>query len=408
MSKAAAYRKFSPFSLLKNLFSFHDKAYLFWWRFTVFQRASVTIFHVRGIPIRLHISLLILLPLLVFWTSEQFAVLARLAGVHQVHLLLPPLVWGILLAVALLVGVVLHELGHSLVAIKEGVKVSSINLMFLGGVSEMEEIPLKPWDEAKMSLAGPLVSLLIGGILLALFLTLHIHHPDARLGLFWLAQINLVIGVFNLLPAFPMDGGRVLRAALNSRLGLLKATQVAVTVGKVMAILFIIAAIFTVNLLLGLIGLFVWFGGDAERRAIILRQVLAGLKVRDFLSMAIGLAGAKEPAAQLAGRMLKERVEAYAVVDDSQRILGLIGPQELGEARRVGQDRLAEQVMLPKVPVVHLDDPLRTAFELMVRYRVPFLPVVDDNHLVGMVSFSDIERGLEKRQALSPLQTREI
>jgi Zn-dependent protease len=181
---------------------------------------SYKIATVWGIPIKLHISLLILLVLMV----------------QDFHLMN-----GILVAVGLLVSIILHELGHSIVAIRKGCRVREITLMFMGGAAVMDRMPTKPLDEFLMAVAGPLVSLILGcaGIYGGAKLDIPplLAYPPANILQFF-GYMNISLMVFNLLPSFPMDGGRVFRAMLTPKLGRLRATRVAARTGQFMAVLF--------------------------------------------------------------------------------------------------------------------------------------------------------------------------
>src|SRR6266851_111350 len=177
---------------------------------------SWSILHIRGIPIRLHVSLLIFLPYVAFASSLQYRELARSLGIDPRSSALPPIAWGIVLAIGLFVAITLHELAHSFVALKSGVKVRSITLMMLGGVSSMDR-DVSPPREAWMAFAGPLVSFLIALVAYLLYLWAKAW-PDLDVALLAFAITNAIVGAFNLLPAFPMDGGRILRGLLSGRL----------------------------------------------------------------------------------------------------------------------------------------------------------------------------------------------
>ena len=187
--------------------------------------SSYRIATVWGIPIKIHISLVILLALM---TLRQ----GMIGGVGA-------MLDRVLLAVGLFTSIALHELGHSFVALRKGCRVQEITLMFMGGAAQMERIPGRPRDEALMALAGPAVSIALGligffgGLQLIVWGMTYIGQIVHILG--W---INLFLAGFNLLPAFPMDGGRVMRAALTRRMGRLKATYIASRLGKVFAVLF--------------------------------------------------------------------------------------------------------------------------------------------------------------------------
>jgi Zn-dependent protease len=185
---------------------------------SMFKAGSLTLFRVRGVPIRAHWTLLLIVPYLAIALSLQFRSIAELAGVPDQGLVMPPLLWGIVLALALFASITLHELAHSVVALRFGGSVRSITLMLVGGVSQMSQIPRRPSQEALMAAVGPATSLGLGGLLYVAYAASRGARPDVQMALFDLAAMNLTLGLFNLLPAFPMDGGRVLRAVLASRM----------------------------------------------------------------------------------------------------------------------------------------------------------------------------------------------
>lgn len=213
---------------------------------------------VYGIPIRLHLSLVLLLPLLVW----DFG-----------------LVGGLVYGAALLGSIVLHELGHSVVAIRKGCRVRQILLLPIGGAAQMDSIPRRPWDELQMALAGPAVSLVLFGLLVygGALLPLAANGPFFRAlplnAVQEIGVLNGVLAVFNLLPAFPMDGGRVLRALLAQRWGRLTATRVAARVGRVIAVLMMAASVrvwllgYGFSMLL-VVGAFIFWAAGAEYRAV--------------------------------------------------------------------------------------------------------------------------------------------
>ncbi len=181
-----------------------------------------------GIPIRVHITLVALLPL--------FALNLR-------HLMpRPSLLFGMLAAIGLFASVALHELGHSLVGRLFGYRIRDILLMPIGGVARIENMSRRPRDEILVSLAGPATSILLGLLLgLATYLTGFLRHTNWPTLFLVLAVFNVaVLALFNLIPSFPMDGGRVLRAALSPRLGRLRATRIASGIGRALAMLFFV------------------------------------------------------------------------------------------------------------------------------------------------------------------------
>jgi Zn-dependent protease len=231
---------------------------------------GLTLFRVRGIPVRLHPSLLLFLPFVAFMATRQLGFVASALGVPLEAFHLPPLVWGGILAVGLFVAVLVHELCHCLVAVRSGVRVRSITLMMLGGVSLLDgDLPAN--REAWMAFAGPLASFGIAAGSYGLFRALPLP-PEALAALLAFAMTNAVLGAFNLLPAFPMDGGRVLRGLLAGRVGSERATVIAAQVGKVMAFAFALYAVWSFNLILLLIAWFVYSGARAEQARLSVRH----------------------------------------------------------------------------------------------------------------------------------------
>ena len=227
---------------------------------------------VRGIPIRVHFTLLIVLPIF----GYNFAEGSEFAKVFKDH----PLSWGMLAAIGLFISVALHELGHSFVSIAKGFPVRDIILLPIGGIASLARIPERPRDEFWVAIAGPLVSLALFGTLFGLGI------GDKLFGSAELANyclllgwINLSLFLFNLLPAFPMDGGRILRAALAARKGRLAATRIAARCGKICALLFAIVGIWGLpgllppSLMLVVIAIFIYFSAGSEYRQVLMQEM---------------------------------------------------------------------------------------------------------------------------------------
>ena len=216
---------------------------------------SYQIAKLAGIPIRVHITLLIFLPLIV-------GHLAKAMGVSSVT-------WGLAAAVGLFASVALHELGHAAVAVKKGCRVRDILLLPIGGVAQLDALPTRPRDEFQIAVAGPAVSLLLA--VSFWFAARTAHALDARhpaIVLSSLAGINLMLVLFNLLPSFPMDGGRIFRAWITPRLGRLNATRIAAKIGRFMSIVFGVFGVLNLNLFLVAIAVFIHQAAGAEYRQV--------------------------------------------------------------------------------------------------------------------------------------------
>lgn len=216
---------------------------------------STYLFRLYGIPIRVHITLWFILPLFALNLTVQQGFLGFL--------------WGVIAAVGLFASVALHELGHSVVAISKGCHVREILLLPIGGIAQLTQMPSKPADEIKIAIAGPAVSLALS-LLFGIFSFLA--SVIGFSGLFWtlsiLSGINLMLALFNLLPSFPMDGGRVFRAWMTPKLGRLEATRRAAKIGRIMAVIFGIYGLFSGQIMLIAIAVFIYLAAGAEYRMV--------------------------------------------------------------------------------------------------------------------------------------------
>lgn len=225
---------------------------------------SINLFKVFGIQLAVHASFLLLLAYYGYegWIDGG----------------MPGLLWSVGLIVLFFVCVILHELGHSLTARRYGVRTSRILLLPIGGMAELEQIPRKPSAELLITVAGPAVNFAIFGLMAVFFgvpqgFPFHPEFEDSIRGfgqllLYW----NAIMGVFNLVPVFPMDGGRILRALLAIRLPYLTATYWAVMVGRVLSVLLAVGALYKGNYLLGVLFMFIFFAGAAEYRQTLRRE----------------------------------------------------------------------------------------------------------------------------------------
>jgi Zn-dependent protease/predicted transcriptional regulator len=348
---------------------------------------------IRGIPIRIHFTLLLVLPLLAYGFARAFGEAARAAEVPPEQLYGRPLLWGLGIAIALFLSVLLHELAHSLYALKRGARVRSITLLMIGGVSEIEEPPKDVRHEAIMALFGPVVSLALGGALYGLHLFADVQSFNLRFALFYLAALNLVIGLFNLLPAFPMDGGRILRSLLSRRIGLIRATRIAALVGKGFAVVFGVIGFVSFNMLLLLVAFFVYLGAEGETRAVVVNALLGKLHVRDIMTGDLVTVSADATAYDAAERMLRERRLAFAVADNGAPI----GMVTLDAIQGVPPDRrtiTTVREIASSVELLSPDDEAGKALRAMTANNVPLLPVAENGHVSGGVSRHDIVRGM--------------
>jgi Zn-dependent protease len=219
--------------------------------------SSFKIATVWGIPVKLHISLLFLM-LFYAWRAAPGGRLAVLAM--------------LLLVAAIFLSIALHELGHSFVALRKGCRVREITLMFIGGAAMMEEMPRRPRDEVQMALAGPLVSIALGLICWRAGAWLGSETSLAGFLLSQVGKVNLFLAGFNLLPSFPMDGGRVFRALLTPKLGRLRATYVAARTGKTLAVFGGLYGLYEGEMFLVVLAFFIFIAADGEYRMVLMQE----------------------------------------------------------------------------------------------------------------------------------------
>lgn len=247
-------------------------------------------FKLLGIPVILDYSFLLILPLFAYLIGSQLTGYARLLAEFGVEVDasrlesgVTPWALGLLGAVGLFSSVLVHELGHAVVARLYGVTVKEIRLWFLGGVAQFDEMPRGRGAEAVVAVVGPITSVLIG-LLLWWVLPLARGNDGATLVLSYLAITNVILALFNLLPALPLDGGRVLRGVLSLFMPHLRATSVAATVSAVMAILLGLFGFFSMNFLLVVMAFFIYNAGRAEAQAAVLEDAFSGKSVADLMT----------------------------------------------------------------------------------------------------------------------------
>lgn len=223
---------------------------------------SYSIGQIYGIPIKIHITLLIFLPIIALQISAVMGV--------------GSLMWGFLAAFGLFASVGLHELGHSVVALSKRIRVREILLLPIGGLAQLERMPENPDDEMQIALAGPIVSFGLAIVFWLLAMLLSWGPAWLILLLRVIAAMNLMLALFNLLPSFPMDGGRIFRAWLTPRLGLLEATRIAARTGRGMAIAFGIWGLLRGSLITIAVAVFIYMAAGAEYRMVQFRERMRG------------------------------------------------------------------------------------------------------------------------------------
>ena len=353
----------------------------------------------RGIPIRIHYSLLLVLPLLALGYGGVVRQAVRTAGAAPALGMGASLLWGLGVAVGLFASVLVHEMAHVLYALRTGGKVRSITLMIVGGVSEVTELPQRTRDEALMALVGPLTSLVLGGLLFAgVWLLPGLHAFTPRFALSYLAGLNLLLGAFNLVPAFPMDGGRILRGLLVGRMGRVRATRVATGVGMAFAGLFLVAGLLTLNPFLALISGLIFTGARDESRQMQLRGVLETLRVEQVMSPRFHGVELSTSVADALGDLRRARLPALPATEADQPV-GWVVLEDLLRVPEPERSRRTVREQLRPAAVAAPGDDAWSALRKMVETQPPLLLVLEQGRLVGTVDGNDLNAAVALHQA---------
>ena len=351
------------------------------------MKLSFKIGSIWGIPIELHLTFILL--------------------IIAVFILFYPQIYSFILIIFLFIFVFFHELAHSVVARHYGIKVRKIVLYPIGGVSEIEEIPEKPSEEWRMSVAGPLISLLVGVVLLGISLFTSPQMPTA-IGssltatgnfLFDLASLNLLLGAFNLIPAFPMDGGRVFRALLAERMKFSDATRYAVYLGKVFGIAMVVVGfLFPSYFLLILVGIFVYIGAGEEEEQTIVSTTLASVRVKDVMQSEVGAVRPDQTIAEALEVMFKSRYHD-ALVEKEGVFQGVVIWNEIIKVAPEQRSNLKVEQMPLKNISTYPDEAVLEAYKLMTKEKIDLLPVVareTPEKVAGVVTSEAVANAYEK------------
>jgi Zn-dependent protease/CBS domain-containing protein len=313
--------------------------------------------------------------------------------------------WAVAMFSSVFVCVALHELGHSVVAQQLGVKVKSITLLPIGGVASLRSMPENPLHEIAITLAGPMVNAAIACALLPLTgLPSHwllVSMPRDFHGLLLsLAQANITLFLFNFIPAFPMDGGRLLRAVLALVLPYRRATTIATTLGQGLAILFVVAGL-KLSLWFVLIGAFVFLGAEGEERVVRTRSALRHLEVDDVMSRTVATLAPSDRVSRGVELVYRTGQDHFPVLDEG-RLVGIVARPELIEAMNTqGANTPVTAIMETEVTLASPREKLVHACEEIVNgAKTNAVVVVDDGQLVGMVSRENIDRYLSLQSSI--------
>lgn len=356
------------------------------------MRWSFRIGRVAGTELRVHATFLLLLLWAAFASYQQ----AGAAAAADLTLFL----------LSLFACIVLHEFGHIRMASRFGVRTPEVILLPIGGVARLERIPDEPRQEFLIAIAGPAVTLAIAGALLivAVLLGFHPSLRDPVAGqqpfVVRLMAVNVYLLLFNLLPVFPLDGGRVFRALLAQRLGLMRATRIAGGVGQASALLMGIYGFTTGAPMLMLVALFVYLGAGAETVAVETRLAGEGLSVAQMMVTDFRTIPVHATLSQAVELLLSGEQREFPVVDNLGRTEGILTRDNLisGLHARGPTSTVAEAMTAP-VPTIAPTVGFQEALAQLRSSRLPTLPVVNNGALVGLLTLDNITDLLLVRSA---------
>ncbi|MDX1636354.1 MAG: site-2 protease family protein [Balneolaceae bacterium] len=351
-------------------------------------KGSLTLGRVSGIKIQVHWTFLLLVGWIVFLELSRGNDLAAI-------------LWSLAFVMVLFACVVLHELGHALTAARYGIGTRQITLLPIGGLASLESMPEDPREELMVAVAGPAVNVVIALLLyLVVPIEQFMNQDPAQLEetmsainagnfMFYLFSANVMLVLFNIIPAFPMDGGRILRSLLSMKMNRIQATQIAAWLGQMVAFLFFIFGLIF-NPILALIGVFVFFGAQGENVMVQQMALLRNRTVSDAMMTDITVLNPDDTLTKVVDRVLAGTERDFVVAENGQ-VQGVLYQQQLASAyqKKNGTQRTRD-IMDTNVESLSSGDPLSEAYMKIRSGKKNFFPVVDNGKLVGAIDLNNI------------------
>lgn len=366
---------------------------------------SIKLISVKGIDIKVHVTF----PLILVWAAIQFGLFSRLG--------LRGAIFGIVVTTILFIIVVLHELGHSVAALRYGVPVKEIVLLPIGGVAQLARLPEKPLEEFVIAIAGPAVNFGLA-ILLGIFALVsgvdlgvenllqafsRIAGADMQSVFGYVFVSNLFLALFNLIPAFPMDGGRIFRALLATQMDYARATSIAVKLGQGIAWLMALWGLLGGGFFIIVIAIFILVGASQEGQLVQLKKLFDGLSVEQAFSRRVASLSPRSTLREAVELTLSSFQSDFPVCED-ELLVGLLTQSKLIESlNRMSPETPVGQVMEKDVLPVQPEDGLFQVQQRLVELSLDALPVVDQGMFLGLITSRDLNeayRLLSKRPNL--------
>lgn len=352
------------------------------------MKASLTLGKFAGIKVRIHWS---------FWLIIVWIIFLDISRGNDIT----GMMWNVLFILSLFFCVVLHEFGHALTARKFNIGTRQITLLPIGGVASLEEMPENPWEEFLVAIAGPLVNV---GIAIILYLIIPVESflnqdpealqeslsmVDSANFLFFLLAANIMLVAFNLIPAFPMDGGRVLRALLSTKLDRVKATQAASLLGQMLAFFFFIIGLLY-NPILILIAIFVWFGAQGENVMIQQMSLLKDHEVQDAMMTEFTELNPDNTVDDVVDLIIAG-TERDFVVTDNGKAVGIVKHSDISNVlRNKGKNVPVREFMKTDFAELKAHEKLTDIYRKLRVSRNDFFPVVENGEIKGVIDMNNI------------------
>jgi Zn-dependent protease/CBS domain-containing protein len=357
------------------------------------MRGSFTLGRIAGIEVKVHVTF--------------FLLLAWIAFVYERSGGMPAAINGVLFVLLIFLLVVLHEFGHALAARHYGIETRDITLLPIGGLARLERMPDKPREEVVVALAGPAVNVVIAAAL-ALFIGFsggwsdpHIMERTGVPLAYRLFSVNVWLVLFNMIPAFPMDGGRVLRAVLAMRMNYASATQLAASIGQGIAFIFFILGLWW-NPMLLLIAVFIYFGARSEAALAQMKDISKDLRVSAAMVTQFQTLPLQATLNEAAEALLRTSQHEFPITDDTGKVHGILTRDDMiAGLRRSGAGTRVADVMRADIPAVPESMLFDRAYALMQECRCPALPVLDSaSRLVGLFTPENVGEMIMVQSAL--------
>ncbi|MFP4060249.1 MAG: site-2 protease family protein [Bacteroidales bacterium] len=347
-----------------------------------------------GIKVSIHWTFLLLIAWVVIVALQQ-------GGDFQ------QVVMYVIFILALFVCVTLHEFGHSLAARRYGIETKSITLLPIGRMANIKGMPEKPREEIIVTLSGLIVNVVIAGLIWGIIATtgsidmdMQFEKITAKNFFLLLMVTNLFIVAFNLIPAFPMDGGRILRAALSLKMNRRKATRAASITGQFFGIVFTIGGLF-INPFLVIIGIFVFLGARAEYEQEKYKYILGGYKVTDVMMHDFSKFNKNDQLKDVVKTLLDSQEEGFVVVENGEEVAGLLTKDDIiSGLSKYGEEGKVEDAMNATFESLDPGMDLQKALGKMQFNKYKFLPVTDSGKLKGVVDLNNIQEFVMVKSAL--------